>query len=80
MSETDAGTAGDKSWMCRQRLSRAQPPVLLSCPPQSLVPRAQLPSQTLGIRGDLRQNANTVIAKSRRNFGSCLRRPTVCVR
>src|SRR5215470_8116930 len=36
---------------------------LLSCPPRSLVPRAQLPSQqTLGTRGDLRQNAVRVIA------------------
>src|SRR6516164_7281109 len=35
----------------------------LSCPPRSLVPRAQLPSQqTLGTRGDLRQNAVRVIA------------------
>ena len=35
----------------------------LSCPPRSLVPRAQLPSQeTLGTRGDLRQNAVGVIA------------------
>ena len=33
------------------------------CPPRSLVPRAQLPSQeTLGTRGDLRQNAVRVIA------------------
>src|SRR5512138_1398769 len=36
---------------------------LLSCPPRSLVPRTQLPSQqTLGTRGDLRQNAVRVIA------------------
>lgn len=35
----------------------------LSCPPRSLVPMAQLPSQqTLGTRGDLRQNAVRVIA------------------
>src|SRR5579871_6399097 len=36
---------------------------LLSCPPRSLVPRAQFPSQqTLGTRGDLRQNAVRIIA------------------
>src|SRR5262245_54199704 len=35
----------------------------LSCPPRSLVPRAQPPTQqTLGTRGDLRQNAVRVIA------------------
>src|SRR5206468_2342718 len=28
----NAVTAGDKSWMCRQRLRRIQAPVLLSCP------------------------------------------------
>ena len=35
---------------------------LLSCPPRSLVPRAQLPTQEpLGTRGDLRQNAVRVM-------------------
>jgi len=56
----------DKGFPIADRRRVRERQFALSCPPRpprSLVPRAQLPSQqTLGTRGDLRQNAVRVIA------------------